>query len=346
MAFHHPTAIPEGSLVLVTGATSYLASYVIKGFLERGYRVRGIVRNLAHAVWLMEEVFASFAQDGVFDLVEVPDMAATNAFDGVVLNSGASAVLHFATPFHFSPDPNEVIPPAVDMILGLLRAVSQEPSVKRFVHTSSIGAIYSPKGGVPAVLTKDSWNDAALTKAWAPPPYDPQRAPYVYAASKVETERALFRFIADNNIGFTAATVNPFFVIGPVLHKRYLGQSTAGWIHNTFNGEPGLFARIPPGCQVNVKDVAVLHIAAALDPEVQNERLLAWAEPINTNIVLAILRRLYPDRNFIDDIPTQEPCLATIGDEKRMLELMKKWGERESWTPLEQGVREGVYLEP
>lgn len=246
MASHIPTAIPDGSLILITGATSYLASYVIKDFLERGYRVRGIVRNLSQAVWLTEEVFPLFAQSGVFDLVEVPDLTALNAFENVITNSNASAILHFATPFDFSPDPNKVIPEAVAGVLGVLRAAAREPSVKRFVYTSSIGAVYSPKGGVPVTLTQDSWNDAALEAAWAPPPYEPQRAPKVYAASKVEAERATFKFIEDENPGFTATAVNPFFVIGPALHKRHL-KGTAGWVRNIYSGELGLLAVAPPG---------------------------------------------------------------------------------------------------
>ena len=246
MTNHHPTTIPEGSLILITGATSYLASYVIKDLLERGYRVRGIVRDLTKAAWLTEEVFPSFAKSGAFDLVEVHDLAALNAFDHVIPGSNAGAILHFATPFDFSPDPNQVIPQAVAYVLGLLRAAARETSVKRFVFTSSVGAVYSPKGGIPVTLTKDSWNDSAVEAAWAPPPYEPQRAPQVYAASKVEAERAMFKFIEDQSPGFAATAIHPFFVIGSALHKRHL-KGTAGWVRNVYNGEPGMFAMAPPG---------------------------------------------------------------------------------------------------
>lgn len=46
-------------------------------------------------------------------------------------------------------------------------------------------------------------------------------------------------------------------------------------------------------------------VAAALDPDVKGERLLAWTEPFNIDVLLAILRRQYPDRKFIDDLPPQ-----------------------------------------
>jgi nucleoside-diphosphate-sugar epimerase len=246
MAGQTLTAIPEGSLILITGATSYLASYVIKDFLERGYRVRGIVRSLSKASWLTQEVFPDYTKSGVFDLVEVPDLAAPEAFDDVIPNSKASAILHFATSLDFDPDPNKVIPQAVEAVLRLLRTAAREPSIKRFIFTSSIGAVYSPKGGVPVTLTKDSWNDAALEAAWAPPPYDAQRGPKVYAASKVEVERAMFKFVEEERPGFIVNTVNPFFVIGPALHKRHL-SGTGGWIRNAYTGELGIFRFVPPG---------------------------------------------------------------------------------------------------
>ncbi|KAM0810685.1 putative Aldehyde reductase [Seiridium cardinale] len=339
------TTIPEDSLVLITGATSYLASYVIKDFLERGYHVRGVVRDNSQAAWLTEEVFPFFAQNGLFDLVEVPNQTISNAFDTVIADSKPSAILHFATPFDFSPDPNKVIPQAVAGILGLLRAATREPSVKRFVYTSTIGAVYSPKGGVPIELNKNCWNDAALKLAWAPPPYESQRGVYVYAASKIEAERAMFKFVEDENPGFAVNAVNPFLVLGPALYKRHL-KGTAGWIRNAYNGEPGLLAVMPPSRQVNVQDVAALHVAAALDPDVKGERLLAWGEPINLNMVLDLLRRQYPERKFIEDGPPQQLCLATIEDEDHLLGLLKKWGGRDGWISLEQSVREGMILEP
>lgn len=246
MATHHPTAIPDGSLVLITGITSYVASFAAKALLERGYRVRGAVRNLARVAWLTEELFPNFAASGAFDLVEIPDLAAPHAFDDVFLVSKPSAVIHTATPMSFDPDPNKVITPVVEIMSSLLRAAVLAPSVKRFVYTSSIGAAYSPQVGVPAMLTRDSWNDAAVEAAWAPPPYKPERGGKVYAASKVEAERAMFQFSDEANPGFTVTSVDPFFILGPVLHKRHL-QGSAGWIRHVYNGEAKVSGVLPFG---------------------------------------------------------------------------------------------------
>ena len=368
MATHHPTTIPAGSLVLITGITSYVASFTAQALLERGYRVRGVVRNLVQAAWLTEEVFPDHAANGFFDLVEIPDLAAPHAFDQLFLESRPSAVIHTATPMRFDPDPDGVITPAVQIMTSLLRAAALGPGVvQRFVYTSSIGAAYSPQVGVPAALTRGSWNEAAVEAAWAPPPYEPARGGKVYAASKAEAERAMFRFADETRPGFAVASVDPFFVLGPVLHERHL-QGSAGWVRNVYHGDPKVSGVLPfgeylsqaapamwitnmdrrLGCQVNVQDVAALHVAAVLDPAVKSgDRLLAAAEPFNVNVVLAILRRQYPDRHFMEDLPSQGLCLATIGDEEqgRLLCLLKKWTGREGWISLEQGVREAMRTE-
>jgi hypothetical protein len=100
------------------------------------------------------------------------------------------------------------------------------------------------------------------------------------------------------------------------------------------------------GCHVNVQDVAALHVAATLDPMVISERLFAWAEPFSMNIVLNYLRCWYPNQNFPEDIPSQQPCLVKIGNESRVLHLLKKWAGRDNWISLEQGIHESLSSEP
>jgi hypothetical protein len=107
----------------------------------------------------------------------------------------------------------------------------------------------------------------------------------------------------------------------------------------------GLTWYFPKGCYVDVRDVAALHVAAALDPNVEGERLLALAGPFNMNITLTVLRQQFPDREFIDDGPPQQLCLATISDEQRLIGLLKKWAGRDGWISLEQSVCEAVSLD-
>lgn len=90
-----------------------------------------------------------------------------------------------------------------------------------------------------------------------------------------------------------------------------------------------------------MKDVASLHVAAILDPEVNSQRLQAWAENCNWNDILAILRRLYPKRHFIDDLPDMTK-LSITSDFTLPLALLKKWAGQSGWRTLEQTVKENT----
>lgn len=91
---------------------------------------------------------------------------------------------------------------------------------------------------------------------------------------------------------------------------------------------------------VNVKDTARIHVAALLAPDVENERILVFAYPFNWNDILAILRKLYPDKKFPDDIEDQSRDLSKV-DNSRGAALLKAFG-RPGYTGLEESVRENT----
>ena len=91
---------------------------------------------------------------------------------------------------------------------------------------------------------------------------------------------------------------------------------------------------------VNVKDTARLHVAALLDPDVQNERILAFAYPFNWNDILAVLRKIYPDKKFLKDIENAPRDLSRL-DNSRGASLLKAFG-RPGFTGLEETVRENT----
>ncbi len=88
---------------------------------------------------------------------------------------------------------------------------------------------------------------------------------------------------------------------------------------------------------IDVEDVATLHVAAIIDPELKNARVQAWGHNINWNDLLAILRKLYPLDKFLDDIPNL-PHLAQTTDSHPALALLKKWAGQDGWKPLESTV--------
>ncbi|KAG2027465.1 hypothetical protein GB937_001209 [Aspergillus fischeri] len=102
-----------------------------------------------------------------------------------------------------------------------------------------------------------------------------------------------------------------------------------------------MLAGFPAIYHIDVKDVALLHVAAILDPDINNERLQAWAENCNWNDILAIMRKMYPQRQFVDDLPGMGK-LSITADFTLPLALLKKWGDQIGWRTLEQTVEDNV----
>ncbi|KAK0740077.1 hypothetical protein B0T18DRAFT_470585 [Schizothecium vesticola] len=330
--------IPKGSWVLVTGATGNVATQVAKQFLERGYKVRGTVRDLAKASWLVTDVFKPQADRGDFELIVVPDLAADHAFDDAV--KGVSAIAHVASVVTFSPDPNEVIPQTVKGATGILEAALNEPSVREFVYTSSVVAATLVVPGNTTHVDENTYNETAIELAWSKAAPEAVRGAIVYSASKAEAEKAVWEFVRQRKPHFTVNAVGPSHILGEQLHRSHL-QSNGAWLKMLVDGDLSDLQNYNTLFNIDVKDVGLLHVAAVLDGEVKNKRLQAWAQGCTWNDILAILRGLYPDRKFIDDLPGQERPSVT-SDFTLQIELLKKWGGQEGWRTLEQTVEDNM----
>ena len=89
---------------------------------------------------------------------------------------------------------------------------------------------------------------------------------------------------------------------------------------------------------VNVQDTARLHVAALIDPACNGERIFAFAAPFNGNDILAVLRKLYPKRKFLDDVPDQGKDITEIPNEDAEELLRKRYGK--GFSGLEETLRE------
>jgi hypothetical protein len=91
---------------------------------------------------------------------------------------------------------------------------------------------------------------------------------------------------------------------------------------------------------VNVRDVALLHLAALTWEKVKNERIFAFAAPFNWNDVFAILRRICPDRKFPEDNPNEGRDLSTVPNTRGM-EILQAFGQP-GWATLEESVKSNI----
>ncbi|CAJ0565964.1 unnamed protein product, partial [Mesorhabditis spiculigera] len=247
------------SVVLVTGASGYIASHCVKLLLNEGYTVRGTVRSLKNPKKV--DPIKKLDQDGQLELVEADLMDADSWPEAV---RGCDYVLHVASPFPIVAT-EETIKTAISGTLNVLKACQNEPSVKKVVLTSSCAAVNE---GNDPLLTYD---ETSWTNVDSP-------AVDFYAKSKTLAEKAAWEFVDNIKEGnkFKLTTINPTLVVGPPLIDEQGASITV--IRRFLNGEmpavPALSLAL-----VDVRDVAKAHVEAMHRPETDGERILCTAQP-------------------------------------------------------------------
>lgn len=152
-----------------------------------------------------------------------------------------------ASNVNFDSDPNKIIPSALGGITHTLEAANGEPSVKRFIFTSSSTAALNPQPNKEFTFDENSWNTACVERAWAPPPYEETRKWDVYGASKTQAEQELWKFQKERNPHFEINAVLPNANFGPIIDHEKQDASTAGWITTVYNiGLVPSLKAIPP----------------------------------------------------------------------------------------------------
>ncbi|CAI0455024.1 unnamed protein product [Linum tenue] len=187
----------EEVTVCVTGATGFIASWLVKLLLHRGYTVKASVRDpsdekkTAHLLGL----------EGAAERLQLfkADLLAEGSFDSAM--EGCVAVFHTASPVSFSAaDPQRVI------------------------VTSSVASIfYTGKPVSPDSVADETWfsdpDHCKELKVW-------------YQLSKTLAELAAWNFAKEN--GIDMVTIHPGFVIGPFFQPTMC--SSVSMILNLVNG--------------------------------------------------------------------------------------------------------------
>ncbi|EMC92261.1 hypothetical protein BAUCODRAFT_27580 [Baudoinia panamericana UAMH 10762] len=325
-----------GSLILVTGANGFLASRIVDELLASGYRVRGTVRDPVKQSWLQDHFDKTYGSDQ-FELVGVRDLKEEGSLNQVV--KGCAGLVHVASNVSFSPDPNVVVTETVTLTLNALKAAASESSLSRFVLTSSSIAAAQSRYNEPYDLTPEMWNTKAVEAAWAPPPYEMDRAVAVYGASKTQAEQAMWKFVEEQKPHFVVNAVLPDFICGlPVkLEKQGYGPS-CGMLYALWNHDDR-FKLLYPQFLVDAGDAALLHIVALLKPDVRNERIFAYAHNRTWTDTIPRLRRMYPNHTFPDPPENEGVDMANVIGQKRAEELLK-WMGQPGWRPMEESLKE------
>ncbi|KAJ1561479.1 methylglyoxal reductase (NADPH-dependent) gre2 [Cladochytrium tenue] len=310
-------ASTSSKLVLVTGATGFIAAHVCRELLEQGYRVRGTLRTPAKG----EHLRSVLPHPDRIEFVEVADLVHENAFDEAV--KGVDYVIHCASPFHYNMQDayRDLVDPAVKGTTGVLKSIAAHgPTVRRVVVTSSMASVRNANPKDPRGLTEADWNDGAIATLEAnPKTVTPQVA---YPASKTLAEKAAWAFVAESPRTFDLVTINPPFVYGPLLQKvdRVEDVNTScKFIAEYLQGTP---ARPLAAGFVDVRDVALAHVRALTAERASGRRFIVSGGTHSHAQLVEALRRTLPADRASRLAPPAEPAagpgpVAEISDAAR-----------------------------
>ena len=257
--------------ICVTGASGFIASYVICELLDNGYSVRGTVRGLTEGK--NYEYLTSLP--GAVERLELmqAELLTEGSYDETI--AGCEYIIHTASPFVLDvTDPQkDLVDPALKGTMNVLQACVKAGSVKKVVLTSSAAAVFDePVSG--HVYTEEDWNEtSSLT-----------RNPYYY--SKTLAERSAWEYVEKEKPAFELVVINPGAVIGASLVPTL--NTSNQIIFNSLAGNYPIIMDLSWGF-VDVRDVAHAHVLA-MENEKAKGRYLCTNETLNLGEVISILR--------------------------------------------------------
>lgn len=273
--------------VLVTGASGYIAGWIVKYLLEEGHTVHATVRDPNRIASVGHLLDIAEGAPGKLKLFRA-NLLEAGSFDEAM--AGCDVVMHTASPFvldGYSDAHEALVRPAVEGTRHVLEAAKRCHTVKRVVLTSSVAAVFGDnvdfvRSG-KAALSDEDWNTTSSV----------DHNPYQY--SKLAAEREAWT-IAATQSQWDLVTINPAMVYGPSLTKG----SQSGSIDTLLQmGDGRLRTGVPDLSYgvVDVREVARAHLLAAFTPEAKGRYLLV-AQDLTMLGIARILRakwgRQYP----------------------------------------------------
>ena len=215
-------------MVLVTGGTGFLGSYIIKQLVEKGYAVRAIRRNNKPGnyqvpFWIPKEIFTNvqWVEGDILDVVALQD-----AMEGMDVVIHSAAIVSFA-----KKDRKDMYQVNVDGTANVVN-MALEKNINRLVHISSVAALGRTASG-GHVNEEKKWEESNVNTH--------------YAKSKYKAELEVWRAVSE---GLDAVILNPSTILG----YGDWHSSSCAIFKNIYNG----FKWYTPGVNgfVDVEDAA------------------------------------------------------------------------------------------
>ncbi|XP_049397432.1 uncharacterized protein LOC125861618 [Solanum stenotomum] len=242
----------ESKSYCVTGGTGFIGSWLIKSLLQMGYKVHAAVRHPEKSSHLLK-----LAEGSEMLRLFKADLRKEGSFDEAM--RGCIGLFHVAAPMEFCPQATEnvesyveenMIEPAIEGTLNVLKSCLKSNSVKKVVFTSSISTI-------TARDNFGKWRPFVDESCKIPIQHVKHTKPsgWVYVLLKVLTEDAAFQFAKENGIDLVS-TITPT-VAGPFLTPTV--PSSIRVLLSPITGDPELSA-ILTAVNTRMGSIALAHI--------------------------------------------------------------------------------------
>ncbi|XP_034702009.1 cinnamoyl-CoA reductase 2-like [Vitis riparia] len=258
----------------------YIASWVVKFLLSKGYIVHGTVRDPSDEknshLKKLEKALENL-QLFKTDLLDYEGLCAAFA--------GCSGVFHVASPVHIGPISNpevELIEPAVVGTRNVSSAC-EKAKVKKVVVVSSTGAVaMTPNRPKDRPMDEECWSDLEYCKA--------NQNYYCLAKTIAESEALEHTKKSELNI----VTVCLSFVFGPMLQSTMNGSCLLLLSFMKDGGESVKNIVYPV---VDVRDVAESILLVYENPDAVG-RYICSAHSIQAQALAEKLKSMYPNCNY------------------------------------------------
>ena len=234
----------KSSKVLVTGATGFLGSYILRALLNHGYSNLSAIKRDTSPLELVEDIYEQ-----------------VNWYNGNVLNigsiehamQGVEYVIHSAASVSFNPKVrSKMYKTNIEGTANMVN-IALEKGIKKFIHISSIAALGRSQGG-EKIDEKTNWKQSKLNSH--------------YGITKYHAELEVRRAEAE---GLDIFILNPSYILG----AGFWNYGPTNLYQMIDKGMP-FYAKGTNGV-VDARDVAELSIRA-MESEINGKRMVVCAE--------------------------------------------------------------------
>ena len=244
-------------MILVTGGTGLVGSYLLYELTRRGHKVRALLRP-GKKPYDTRKLFKCLSDEStnLIDQVEWFEGDVLDPFSLKQAMQGVDYVYHCAAFISFNPrELKEMLAVNVDGTSNVVNACL-ENSVKKLCHVSSIASLGQAEKG-EIIDENAKWKTSRINSG--------------YAISKYGGEREVWRGIEE---GLDAVIVNPSVIIGAGCHLR----ATNKLFHSIKNFIP--FYSLGVNGYVDVRDVVDAMILL-MESDIKGERFVLNSENLS-----------------------------------------------------------------